>query len=160
MKSSCYGIVHVDETLIFCGNVPNGIYKIDLNSNQTSVISCTILSATKSYIAYFNSKFYVTNDREHTITCFDNQGSVIWTYEDRINIVTPQGVSIDSNGNVFVACFHSNNVSVISPDGSRAKQVLDHKDGLHNPSALHYERTTNRLLIANNNGTVCLFKAQ
>lgn len=149
----------VDEKLVFSGYDPDGIYKVDLKTNQTSVIASTFPLNTWSYITCFKNKFYLTNDCNHTVTCCDNHGNVKWAYKDELNIRIPRGISVDKNGNVFVACKRSNNVTVISPDGSRAKQILDKQDGLEEPCALHYDRSTNRLLVANFMGRAFLFDA-
>jgi hypothetical protein len=41
------------------------------------------------------------------------------------------------------------NVVVISPDGQRHRQLLSSNDGLVIPQVLDYERSTNKLLVAN-----------
>jgi hypothetical protein len=46
---------------------------------------------------------------------------------------------------------------VISPDGQRHRQLLASKDGLSNPDVLDYDKSTNRLLVVNQNGTAFLF---
>ncbi|XP_071135680.1 E3 ubiquitin-protein ligase TRIM71-like [Mytilus edulis] len=151
-----YGIVCVDESLVFCGYDPNGINDFDVKNEQQSKISSTIDVRSWSYITYFKNKFYVTNADNHTVTSFDNKGNVIWAYKDDVNMKNPQGISVDNSGNVFVASEGSNNVTIISPDGSCAKQILDNKDGSAEPRVLHYDRSTNQLLVANANGTVYL----
>ncbi|VDI03120.1 Hypothetical predicted protein [Mytilus galloprovincialis] len=155
-----FGIVCGDGLLVCCGHIPNGLYGIDVNTEQQSKISCTIDVGAWSYIAYFKNKFYVTNQTNHTVTSFDNKGSVIWAYKDDVNMKIPRGISVDNNGNVFVASERSNNVIMISPDGSRAKQIVDQNNGLYRPCALHYNRSSNQLLVANKQGTVYLFNAE
>ena len=49
--------------------------------------------------------------------------------------------------NVYVV--GSNNVVVISPDGQRHRQLLSSKDGLSCPTVLDYDKSTNRLLVVN-----------
>ncbi|CAG2185338.1 unnamed protein product [Mytilus edulis] len=155
-----YGIVCVDELLVFCGIDPTGIYGIDVKTKQQSEINCTFKVGMWSYITFFKNKFYMTNEDNHTVTSFDNKGNVIWAYKDDVNMNTPRGISVDNSGNVFVASQGSNNVTIISPDGSRAKQILDKKNELYKPCALHYDRPTNQLLVANLQGTVHLFNAK
>lgn len=158
-KSWSYGLVCVDEKLVFSGYDPDGIYKVDLKTNQTTVIESTFSLNTWSYISCFENKFYLTNDCNNTVTCCDNHGNVKWAYKDEMNMKIPRAISVDKNGNVFVACKGSNNVIVILPDGSRAKQILGNQDGLEEPCALHYDRTTNRLLVTNYMGTAFLLEA-
>ncbi|VDI36891.1 Hypothetical predicted protein [Mytilus galloprovincialis] len=137
VSCGAFGIVCVNGLLVFCGLIPNGIYGIDVNTEQQSKISCTIDVGALSYITYFKNKFYVTNHTNHTVTSFDDKGSVIWAYKDDVNMKTPRGISVDNNGNVFVASERSNNVIMISHDGSRAKQIVDQNNGLFRPCALH-----------------------
>ncbi|XP_071135682.1 tripartite motif-containing protein 2-like [Mytilus edulis] len=152
-----YGIVCVDELLVFIGCTPNGIYDIDMKTKKQSQISSTIDSGQWSYITYFKNKFYVTNGTNHTVTSFDNKGNIMWAYKDDVNMKEPRGISVDNSGNVFIASAGSNNVTIISPDGSCAKQILGKKNGLNEPCTLHYDRSTNQLLVANVKGTVYLF---
>ncbi|CAC5422134.1 unnamed protein product [Mytilus coruscus] len=154
-----YGVVCVDEKLVLCGYRPNGIYTIDVNTEQQSGISSTINVGTWSYITYFKNKFFMTNGINHTVTSFDHKCNVIWSFND-VNMKTPQGIAVDNSGNVFVASARSNNVTMISPDGSRAKQIVDQKNGLNKPCSLHYDRSNNQLLVANLKGTVYLFNSE
>ncbi|CAG2185333.1 unnamed protein product [Mytilus edulis] len=155
-----YGIVYFDQSFVFCGYDTSGIYAFNVETEQQSKISCTIGVGLWSYVTYFNNKFYMTNERNHTVNHFDNKGSVIWAYEDDFNMMEPRGISVDNNGNVFVASAGSNNVTIISPDGSRAKEILDQNNGLNEPCALHYDRSTNQLLVANFKGMAFLFNAK
>lgn len=154
-----YGIMCADENFVFCGYKPTGIHKIDLKTNQKSFINSTIPLNTWSYITYFKKKLYVTIDRNHTVTCCDEKGNVIWTYTDKTILDTPRGITVDNNGNLFVCCV-SNHVLMISSDGKRAKPILDTKDGLNRPTAIHYDRSTHRLLVANIDGTAVLYDEQ
>jgi phage antirepressor YoqD-like protein len=54
-------------------------------------------------------------------------------------------------------CRDSINVVVISPDGKRHKQLLSSEDGLVEPQVLHYDRSTNRLLVVSISDTALLF---
>ncbi|CAC5422136.1 unnamed protein product [Mytilus coruscus] len=159
IESWSYGVVCVDENLVFCGFEPNGIYKINLTNYHKSVINSTIPLATWSYITYYKNKLYVTTDNMQTVSCCDEKGNAIWTYRDKTILKTPRGITVDNNGNLFVCCA-SNNVIMISPDGKRAKQILGNKDGFGTPNAIHYDRSTNRLLVASIGGKAFLYDAQ
>ena len=67
------------------------------------------------------------------------------------------GISVDNDGNVYVAGFDSINVVVISPDGQRHRQLLSNKDGLVNPMVLDYDRSTDRLLVVNQSDIAFLY---
>jgi hypothetical protein len=46
---------------------------------------------------------------------------------------------------------------VISPDGQRHKQLLTSKDDLVNPTVLDYDKSTNRVLVVNEERTAFLW---
>lgn len=79
---------------------------------------------------------------------------------DEMNMQSILGFCVDTNGNVFVASENCKNVTMISHDGKRAKQILDKTDGLDAPFAVQYDRFTNRLLVANEEGMTYLFGVQ
>ena len=67
------------------------------------------------------------------------------------------GISVDNDGNVYVAGFDSINVVVISPDGQHHRELLSNNDGMVNPWVLDYERSTNMLLVVNKSDTAFLY---
>ena len=110
-----------------------------------------------NYVATFGEKLYYTNWNTHTVTCCDLQGITQWEFKDEHVLKFPFGISVDNDGNVYVAGRDSFNVMVISPDGHRHRQLLSSKDGLVLPIVLDYERSTNRLLVVNQSDTAFLF---
>ena len=109
------------------------------------------------YVATFGEKLYYTNYVTHTVTCCDLQGTTQWEFKDERVLRCPLGISVDNDGNVYVAGHDSINVMVISPDGHRHRQLLSSKDSLVLPMMLDYERSTNRLLVVNQSDTAFLF---
>ena len=87
----------------------------------------------------------------------DLHGTTLWKINGKRVLQCPRGVSVDSNGNVYVAAFYSNNIVVISPDGQRHRQLLSYKDGLRNPRMLDCDISNNRLLVVNESGIAFLF---
>ena len=108
-------------------------------------------------VATFGDKLYYTNWKTHTVTCCDLQGTTQWEFKDERVLNYPRGISVDNDGNVYVADHDSINVVVISPDGQRHRQLLSSKDGLVVPQVLYYERSTNRLLVVNERSLAFLF---
>ncbi|CAC5395474.1 unnamed protein product [Mytilus coruscus] len=72
----------------------------------------------------------------------------------------PRGITVDNDGNVYVASSGTNKVIVISSDGKRFMEMLSVKDGLYNPSVLDYDKSTNQLLVANESKTAFLFQVE
>jgi adenosine/AMP kinase len=62
---------------------------------------------------------------------------------------TPRGITVDDYGNVYVIDANPVNVIVISPDGKEHRQLLSKADRLSNARALHHDRQTRQLLVAN-----------
>jgi DNA-binding beta-propeller fold protein YncE len=91
------------------------------------------------------------------VTCCDLHGTTQWEFKDKRDLQGPLGISVDNDGNVYVVCYKSNNVVVISPDGQRQRQILSSKDGLNDPRVLDYDKSTNRLLVVNKSSTAFLF---
>ena len=93
------------------------------------------------------------------MTCCNLHGTTQWEFTDVHSLHGSSGISVDNDGNVYVVGYITNNVVVISPDGQRHRQLLSSKDGLSSPSVLDYDKSTNRLLVANLRSTAFLFDA-
>ena len=91
------------------------------------------------------------------MTCCDLQGTTQWEFKDERVLKFPLGISVDNDGNVYVAGCDSSNVVVISPDGQHHRELLSNKDGMVTPLVLDYERSTNRLLVVHKSDTAFLY---
>ncbi|XP_071123372.1 uncharacterized protein [Mytilus edulis] len=109
------------------------------------------------YIATLKDKVFHTNWKTDTVTCYNLQGKTQWTFWNRNVLKNPVGIDVDSDGNVFVVGFNSNNIVVIAPDGQRHREVLTASDGLTMPTSLYYNRSTNQMLVANMSKKIFLF---
>jgi sugar lactone lactonase YvrE len=121
---------------------------LNLSDRYVSDIISSDMSGV-SYVATSGDKLYYTNTTTHTVTCCDLHGTTQWKFKDQRVLQFPYGISVDNDGNVYVAGYFSNNVMVISPDGQRHRELLSSKDGLVNPCVLDYDKSTNRLLVVN-----------
>jgi DNA-binding beta-propeller fold protein YncE len=102
-----------------------------LNLSDKSVSD--IINSDMSYVYYVattGDKLYYTNCFSHTVTCCDLHGTTQWKFNDEQVLQGPRGITVDNDGNVYVAGRSSNNVVVISPDGKRHRQLLSSKEGL------------------------------
>ncbi|CAC5388387.1 unnamed protein product [Mytilus coruscus] len=145
VDSYCYGIAVKDIQLI-CSAA--GIQLIDPYNNATNEIVCEQLPK-YCYVAHFGDKMYHTNNKTESVICYEQQGTVQWTFKNKSVLKNPCGISVDNDGNVYVVGNTSNNVVVISPDGKQHKKLLTASDGLSKPYSLDFCRSTNRLLVAN-----------
>ncbi|XP_071121593.1 tripartite motif-containing protein 2-like [Mytilus edulis] len=154
--SNIDGISLKGNQLIYSGE-NKCIGMINLNDESKSVIVRDKIPST-CYTATFRDNVYHTNNDKHTVICYNLQGEIQWTFHNESVLRCPRGIDVDSDGNVYVVGYGSNNVVVISPDGQQHREVLTTRDGLGNPTSLHYSGPNNQLLVANyNNNKAFLF---
>ncbi|CAG2208908.1 unnamed protein product [Mytilus edulis] len=149
------GLVYKDGHLIYCAR-QKGIQMISLNDETITNVSKTKLPDF-AYVAALGDKLYYTHYRNHSVTCCDYHGNTLWTFCDRNVLMSPLSISVDNDGNVYVAGFDTNNVVVISPDGQHYIQLLSSENGLRLLWAIHYDKSTNKLLVANRSNEAFLF---
>ncbi|CAC5388389.1 unnamed protein product [Mytilus coruscus] len=131
VESYYYGIT-VKENKFICSVAKNGIKMINPYKNSISDL------------VRDNLHCYETN----SVICSDMQGIVQWTFKIESVLTGPRGISVDNDGNVYAVGKASNNV-VVRSDGQQHKEILTASDGLSNPNALDYCKSTNQLLVAN-----------
>ena len=155
MDTNIYGMAVRGRTIYYCtGN--KGLKMINLSDKSVSDIIQNNMSNVY-YVATFRNKLYYANGDTHTMTCCDLHGTTQWEFKDTRVLQYPYSISVDNDGNAYVVGYDSNNVVVISHDGQRHSQLLSAKEGLRKPRVLEYDRSTNRLLVVNDNGTAFLF---
>ncbi|CAG2231317.1 unnamed protein product [Mytilus edulis] len=144
INSLCTGISYSEKRLILC-SAEKGI--LELNQHDGSVK--TIVSDTMdhfSHITLLGDNIYYRKPNNNSVICCDIQGNIQWTFQNPTPF-RPFGVTVDTDGNVYVACNNSHNVVVISSDGKQQKQLLSSKDGVEVPNGLIYDRHNNQLLV-------------
>ena len=155
MDTNIVGMAIRGRTIYYCA-WKEGLKKLSLNDNSVSDIINRDMKLVY-YVATSEDKLYYTNFEKHTVTCCDLHGTTQWEFKSEHFLQRPCGISLDNDGNVYVVGYVSNNVVVISPDGQRHMQLLSSKDGLVNPFVLEYDKSTNRLLVVNEEHTAFLF---
>ncbi|XP_071120908.1 uncharacterized protein [Mytilus edulis] len=152
----CYGITYHNGSLVVCASTM-GIFKVDPQNGASTDIITTDLPSW-SYIEMFDDKIYYTNQQTETVNCCDKNGKAIWTFKDKNILRNPHGIAVDNSGYVYIACSTLHRVVVVSPDGQQNRQLLSSDNGLESPFAMHYDRNSNCLLIANEKQTVCTYE--
>ncbi|XP_063398053.1 uncharacterized protein LOC134682998 isoform X2 [Mytilus trossulus] len=153
-------VVTHDEILIYCAR-DNGLKTINLkNETKGSVRSGPLNERGFSYVTVFNKNIIYTNSLLNTIKCCDFQFTKQWEFENERVLRGPHGISVDNDGNVYVVGTRSNTIVVISHDGKRHRQILSSNEGLIEPQALHYDKSTCSLLVANKQGRTFVFDVQ
>ncbi|XP_052065671.1 uncharacterized protein LOC127705403 [Mytilus californianus] len=155
LDSKNYGIALKDNQLMYSG-YDKGIRMINLHDESISD-EVRDQMPNDCYIATFRDNIYHTNPSSHTVTCYNLQGGIQWTFHNKSVLMSPHGIDVDNDGNVYVVGYISNNLVVISPDGQRHREILTEGDGLQHPTSLQYSGQKNQLLVANYNNKACLF---
>ena len=91
------------------------------------------------------------------IYCYTLTGQEMCTFKDENVLRKPMGIALDKNNNIYVAGLGTNNVVVLSADGTNCKQILTKGDGLNRPWSLRINIGRNGLLVCNLNGPAFLF---
>ncbi|XP_063418802.1 uncharacterized protein LOC134701591 [Mytilus trossulus] len=142
-----YGITYNGTELIYSGRF-HGIRMINPNDESISNI---VRGKTQSecYVTTFGDKLYHTDPDDNTVTCYDQQGKIQWTFENKCVLQTPAGISVDNSGYIYVVGRRSNNLIMISPDGKQHRELLSAKEGLSIPLATHLSKERNMLIVVN-----------
>ncbi|CAG2249870.1 uncharacterized protein [Mytilus edulis] len=139
------GVAYKDGYLIYCAR-EKGIQMISLNDETITNVNNTELSGAVCVTTFGDQLFY-TNFND-SVTCCDYHGHILLTFCDKSLLLCPLGISVDNDGNVYVVGNRTQNVVVISPDGQHSRQLITSQEGLGDPWALHYDTSTNALLVA------------
>ena len=91
-------------------------------------------------------KIFVSDWGTHTVTCMSVDGRVIYTYKDG-SMREPMGLLCDSEDNIFLCGWRSNNVQVLTADGKMHCTLLTASDGLKDPWSIAYRVSDNTLLV-------------
>ena len=143
----CCSITSTNGMLVFIG-IGKGLRKMNLKDEN--IVEIVAFAADLwSRVTSFNDKLYYTNSIRSEVVCCDINGTILWTFTDKSLLKTPQSITADDYGNVYVFGTNPVNVIAISPDGKEHKQLLSKAYRLDNPRALHYDRQTRQLLVSN-----------
>ncbi|CAC5410389.1 unnamed protein product [Mytilus coruscus] len=155
VNSPNHGVTFKDGKLIYCAR-EKGLKMISLSDESITSITTSKMSS-EGNVAIHDDKLYYTNEKNHNVTCCDFHGNTMWIFNESSALSYPCGISVDNDGNVYVAGVRSHNVVVISTDGQRHRILLSRKDGLVCPTAVKYDRLNNKLLVANNYGNAFVY---
>ncbi|XP_071144749.1 E3 ubiquitin-protein ligase TRIM71-like [Mytilus edulis] len=146
-KEACHGIIHKDGSLMVCVK-GKGVQNVNIqNWKNTSIVPCDL--GVWSYIATSENKLYYTNNKNHSVTCCDMEGNIIWTFKDENVLQDPRGIAVDNTGNVYTVNYSQHTLIVLSVDGQHNRQLLSKENGLLNPFAVAYDKIQNRICVVN-----------
>ncbi|CAG2215931.1 unnamed protein product [Mytilus edulis] len=148
VNSNNYGVVYKDGHLIYCAE-GKGLHLLSLNDESITNFA---------YVTTAGDKLFYTDGDNHSVTCCDYHGNILWTFRNKSVLAGPNGISVDNDGNLYVAGVWTQNVVVISPDGQLYRQILSFVDGLDSPLVLHYDQSTDTLLVASDSNQAWLYE--
>ena len=143
---------------LICCTERNGVRSFNMSTRKSiQIIPGSEGEFMYTYITSDNNYIYHSNHKTSTVVCYDFNGVKKWCYRNDL-LKEPKGITVDSNSNIYVAGYKSNNVVVISPDGKRAKQLLGISDGIKDPVAICYDKDRNHLLVVSDGGSANLYE--
>ena len=111
-----------------------------------------------SYITTCREKIYQANPKTKTVTCYTIRGDKLWEFKGKSMLTEVRGVTVDTNGNVYVTSTGFNGVVVLEPGGKQGRQILSSDDGLKGPTGIYFDKSKNRLIVTNVNGPCLLYQ--
>ncbi|XP_071172329.1 uncharacterized protein [Mytilus edulis] len=144
----CLGISY-ENKIIYALVVNEGIVKFDTSGNRLHTADCKFIDPGNVFcITTTKDRIHCTDYYKNEIYCCSMTGKYIWTFTDKFPVDT-QGISADSEHNLFVVGRNSNHLIMIKHNGTVSKVLLTESDGLNNPVPVHYNRDNKLLLICN-----------
>jgi DNA-binding beta-propeller fold protein YncE len=110
------------------------------------------------YITTCREKIYQTNSNTNTVTCYTIKGDKLWEFKDESMLKDPRGVTVDNDGNVYVASHSSSSVVVLEPDGRQGRQILSNDYELIAPTGIYFDKSKNSFIVANFFGPCFLYQ--
>ena len=145
---------HKDKLVVTTNTVPPSVRMIDMNGKEVWSVSKgpdnQQLFDIPRYIV--TSKIndtetvIVTDWRKETLTLLNaNNGSLLKIVD--IKGKDPRGITVDSDGNIFVACYKTMEICVWSNDFTKSRTLISRKDLERKPHYIAYSRSTDTLYI-------------
>ena len=109
------------------------------------------------HIIVANDTIYLTKWKENNIVCLDKDGNQLYAMFNK-DLKTPVGITSDSDGNLYVVGFNSNNVFLLSKDCQTCKELIPASDKISKPRAVNYNDMLGLLMITTLTGEVYIYK--
>ena len=88
----------------------------------------------------------VSDYRKETLTLLNANNGSLLKIVDMIG-KGPHGITVDNDGNIFVACFTTSEICVWSNDFTKSRTLISGKDFERKPDCIAYSRSTDTLYI-------------
>ena len=140
---------------IFIGLPHSGFLIIDIKGNVLKEINMAFENP--YYIVVANDTIYIPKWKENKIVCLDTDGNQLFEMFNE-DLKAPLGITSDSDGNLYVVGFHSNNVFLFSKDGQTCKELIPASDKMSKPRTVNYNAMLGLLMITTETGEVYIYK--
>ncbi|KAJ8305128.1 hypothetical protein KUTeg_017322 [Tegillarca granosa] len=127
------------------------IYMIDRTGN---IIKTVTSGYNTYYITCTTDRIYLTSDDK--LVCFDMNGSQMFSYTND-NFRNGQGISVDTEGNIYCCGFDSNNIHQLTPDGQFIKLIVT---DITEPRGISFDKTGERFLVTHEPNNVTVYELQ
>lgn len=142
----CRGIAYSNGILV-CWVRSIGIISIQLSNLSTKTIVKIKESTDRLGIAVHRNKIYATEFSNNAVSCYTLEGRKLWQFQNKFVLIGPTGIAIDNNCNAYIAAYKC--VLCLSSCGKKFKKFEASQDGFSDPTALYFDCTKNKLIVAN-----------
>ncbi|CAC5388557.1 unnamed protein product [Mytilus coruscus] len=142
----CYGLSCCNDSLAV-GIRNREIRIIDLDGNTLKSIH--VQSESYLYnLVYCNDRVIFSDYTGKAVYCYEESGKIVWEYKQDLD--GPQGLCIDTFGNIIVVDYCSDRIIAISRDRKNSKVVLRKEDGLEDMNFICYKNNESYGFICDN----------
>ncbi|CAC5403666.1 TRIM2_3 [Mytilus coruscus] len=153
-NGECRGIAFNNGTVI-CWVKSIGIQSIQLSNLSTKTLVKIEENSNRLGIAVHRNKIYATEFSNDAVSCYTFEGRKLWQFQNKFVLKGPTGIAIDNNCNIYVAAYKC--VLCLSSGGKKFKKFEASKDGFSDPTALYFDCTKNKLIVANKGQPVFVY---
>ncbi|CAC5402571.1 unnamed protein product [Mytilus coruscus] len=128
------------EFILACSNTLTWI------NSSTGVRNENVTTNGHTYFIYAQDrKNYICADGESTVSRMVNNTKVFtYTSDKRLN---PRGIDKDSDGNVYICGYFSENIHVLSNDGKLVRIIQAKSIGIENPWVIRFKKNSNQFFV-------------
>lgn len=151
-SNACYGLDY-NNGLLWMGTYGGGLYSANLS--EYTISKFFSISGSILYVTTSQNNVCMSNSYEDTVTLFDPLAKVIWKFLDKDLLRSPNRLTSDANGNIYV--LNSSGVVCISAHGKQARKLIDSEYGIGSIADIHYDNAQHILITVNTGGNVVIY---
>lgn len=149
----CEGLQYYNGKLL-CNVLHVGIRELHLSNGViTDVVKHNSL-AHRSNIIIHDEKIYQADD-SNFVRCYSMKGDKLWEFSFKSSGKLAHGISVDKRGNVYIICYNTNYITLLSPDGQHCRQLRIKY--INEPWSLHFNPITNSLAVVSMDGIIAFY---